>query len=447
MSKIEKREKDLTNQDSEISSYHFCVPKGWINDPNGLIYFDNKYHIFYQYNPNENHWNKISIGVAESDDLLIYKNFNVALAPTKEVDGIFSGSVTSSENGINLIFTKHIEKPNLRKESISAGFLDENNKIITDFEELIDLNLYPDIDIENFRDPFVYREKDTFYLFIASRDKEINRGKVVVFKSKSLKNFKFAFEIGPLEVFGDMVECPAVGKIGDDYILVYSYIEKAKDKDLHKTGYLVLNMDLENDYFAILKCGKIDNSLDFYAPQLFATKDNELGLISWFNSWDYKPIEQENNIDSCGLFTYPRILSLDHGLLIQKPYKEIMKKVKRQYQYDNGLIPTVSLIKLLAFDEFKIDFVDENGISKLELLYFKDKLFLKTNEIVSESIYKYKDLTLLIMLDKTSCEIFVNHGKETISRRVFFNSSKIKLNITKREHISNLLIAELNFDE
>lgn len=447
MSKKEENKKDLTNRDSGISNYHFCVPKGRINDPNGLIYFDNKYHIFFQYNPNENHRNKISIGVAESDDLLTYQNFNVALAPSKEVDGIFSGSVTSSENGINLIFTKHIEKPNFRKESISAGFLNENHKITTNFEELIDLDLYPDIDIENFRDPFIYREKDTFYLFIASRDKDINLGKVVVFKSKTLDNFKFAFEIGPLEVFGDMVECPAVGKIGDDYILLYSYIEKTKDKDLHKTGYLVLNMDLENDYFAILKCGKMDNSLDFYAPQLFATRDNELGLISWFNSWDYKPIEQENNLESCGLFTYPRILSLDHGLLIQKPYKEIMKKIKRQYQYDNGLIPTASLIKLLAYDEFKIDFVDEENKAKLEILYFKDKLFLKTSEIVSESIYKYKDLALLIMLDISSCEIFVNHGKETLSRRVYFNTSKIKLNITKREHISNLVIAELNFDE
>ena len=436
----------LNQKNEKLASYHFCAPKGWINDPNGVIFYKGNYHIFYQYNPNENYWNNISIGVAKSKDLLKYDSFNVALAPTKEVDGIFSGSITALEDGLHLIFTKHVERNNYRRESISAGFSLDGITFNTDFKELVDEHSLPLFDSENFRDPYIYKEKDTFYLFIASRDKEDNLGKIFVLRSKTLSNFKYYFEIGPLEVFGEMVECPAIGKIDNSYVLVFSKITKDKSgKDIHSTGYLIMDMDLENAYYAILKCGVLDGSKDFYAPQLFVTQDNKLALISWFNSWDYKPIEQDYNLESCGIFTYPRLLEIENGSLVQKPLKEIQKHVQSQFKYYGGFIKTTSLIKLVAFDEFKIDFVNEKGEKKLELLYYQDKLHLRSNDLIDSSIFDYKDeVTLLIMLDNTSCEIFINHGKETMSKRVYFNSDKLKLDISKKEHIDSLIIAELD---
>ena len=437
---------DSLNQKSQkLASYHFYAPKGRINDPNGVIFYRDNYHIFYQYNPYENHWNNISIGVATSKDLLKFDDFRVALAPTKEVDGIFSGSIIEKDNDLHLIYTKHIERNNFRKESISEAFSNDGIGFKSDFKDLVDEDTLPLFDSENFRDPFIYKEKDTYYLFIASRDKEENLGKVFVLRSKTLDNFKYYFEIGPLEVFGEMVECPAIGKIGDYYVLVYSKIKKDESgKDVHTTGYLLLDMDLENNYYAILKCGVMDASKDFYAPQLFKTKSGELALISWFDSWDYKPFEQEHNLESCGIFTYPRILEIENGAIIQKPYKEIQKHVETQFKYLGGFIKTTSLIKLVAFDEFKMDFINDKNEKVLELLYYKDRLHLRSGDLIDTSIFEYKEeVVLLIMLDNSSCEIFVNHGKETMSKRVYFNSDKLKLDITKQEHIDSLIVAEL----
>ena len=432
-------------KDEALASYHFYAPKGRINDPNGVIYFDDSYRIFFQYNPCENYWNDISIGVAKSKDLLKFDSFKVALAPNKEVDGIFSGSVITSEDGLHLIFTKHIEKPNFRKESISAAFSYDGYNFTTDFKEIVKEHTLPLYDTENFRDPYIYKEKDTYYLFIASKDTDENLGKVIVLKSKTLDNFEYAFEIGPLEVFGEMVECPAIGKLGENYILVYSKIAKDEDGNtIHTTGYLVLDMDLENNYFAILTCGELDRSRDFYAPQLFKTKDNELALISWFDSWDYKPIEQTNNLRSCGIFTYPRILAIENGFIVQKPYKEIQKHVTKQFKYYGGFINTTCLLKVVAFDECKIEFINEKDEKVLELLYYKDKLHLRSGDLIDSSIFEYnEEVALLVMLDKTSCEIFVNHGKETMSKRVCFNGDKVRLNITKKENIDSLIVAEL----
>ena len=435
----------LNQKSQKLASYHFYTPKGWINDPNGVIFYKDNYHIFYQYNPYENHRNNISIGVATSKDLLKFDDFKVALAPTKEVDGIFSGSIIEKDDNLHLIYTKHIERNNFRKESISEAFSNDGIGFKSDFKDLVDEDTLPLFDSENFRDPFIYKEKDTYYLFIASRDKEENLGKVFVLRSKTLDNFKYYFEIGPLEVFGEMVECPAIGKIGDYYVLVYSKIKKDESgKDIHTTGYLLLDMDLENGYYAILKCGVMDASKDFYAPQLFKTKSGELALISWFDSWDYKPFEQEYNLESCGIFTYPRILEIENGAIIQKPYKEIQKHVETQFKYLGGFIKTTSLIKLVAFDEFKIDFINDKNEKVLELLYYKDRLHLRSGDLIDTSIFEYKEeVVLLIMLDNSSCEIFVNHGKETMSKRVYFNSDKLKLDITKQEHIDSLIVAEL----
>lgn len=435
----------LNQKSQKLASYHFYAPKGRINDPNGVIFYKDNYHIFYQYNPYENHWNNISIGVATSKDLLKFDDFKVALAPTKEVDGIFSGSIIEKDDNLHLIYTKHIERNNFRKESISEAFSNDGIGFKSDFKNLVDEDTLPLFDSENFRDPFIYKEKDNYYLFIASRDKEENLGKVFVLRSKTLDNFKYYFEIGPLEVFGEMVECPAIGKIGDYYVLVYSKIKKDESgKDIHTTGYLLLDMDLENGYYAILKCGVMDASKDFYAPQLFKTKSGELALISWFDSWDYKPFEQEHDLESCGIFTYPRILEIENGAIIQKPYKEIQKHVETQFKYLGGFIKTTSLIKLVAFDEFKIDFINDKNEKVLELLYYKDRLHLRSGDLIDTSIFEYKEeIVLLIMLDNSSCEIFVNHGKETMSKRVYFNSDKLKLDITKQEHIDSLIVAEL----
>lgn len=73
--------------------FHFTPRVGWMNDPNGFSYYGGKYHLFYQYNPYDVHWDAMHWGHAVSDDMLHWAYLPCALAPDEDCDrvGIFSG--------------------------------------------------------------------------------------------------------------------------------------------------------------------------------------------------------------------------------------------------------------------------------------------------------------------------------------------------------------------
>ena len=106
---IEKT-KDKVSEGKMRQNYHFMAQQGWINDPNGLIYYKNKYHFFYQYNPYDAYWGAMHWGHAISDDMLHWEYLPVALAPSEPYDnhkegGCFSGSAIEHDGKLYLVYT------------------------------------------------------------------------------------------------------------------------------------------------------------------------------------------------------------------------------------------------------------------------------------------------------------------------------------------------------
>src|SRR5581483_47314 len=106
--------------------FHFSPAKNWTNDPNGMVYYDGEYHLFYQFNPLGDKWGHMSWGHAVSRDLVHWEHLSVALPEDKGVM-IFSGSAVvdwKNSSGFGkdgkpplvAIYTGHYTNPPLQNQ-------------------------------------------------------------------------------------------------------------------------------------------------------------------------------------------------------------------------------------------------------------------------------------------------------------------------------------------
>ena len=113
---IERAQQEINGKKDKVKNgkmrqhYHFMAQTGWLNDPNGLIYFQGKYHFFYQYNPYHGFWEWMHWGHAVSEDMLHWEYLPLALAPSESYDdhlrgGCFSGSAVEMDGKLYLVFT------------------------------------------------------------------------------------------------------------------------------------------------------------------------------------------------------------------------------------------------------------------------------------------------------------------------------------------------------
>lgn len=202
--------------------YHFTAPKNWLNDPNGLIYLDGVYHLYYQHNPLENKWGHMSWGHATSKNLLHWNHLPVAIPEIETKDTttwIFSGSAVLDEhnssgfgkNGkapVVAIYTA--DQPKQQKESQFIAFSNDGGLTYTNYAG----NPVVDIHKKDFRDPSViWLEDQHKWLMTVAVPAE---HKVQFYASANLKNWELLSEFGNQGDTRKIWECPSLTPMNVD---------------------------------------------------------------------------------------------------------------------------------------------------------------------------------------------------------------------------------------
>lgn len=284
---------DTTNTDYYRPSYHFTPLYGWMNDPNGMVYKDGEYHLYFQYNPYGSKWGNMHWGHAVSKDLVHWEHLDPAIA-RDPVGHIFSGSsVIDKKNtagfGKNAIIAIYTNNSVNHDEVQCIAYSNDNGRTFTKYEG--NPVLTPFDGLKDFRDPKVFwYEKGKCWYMIVSADKEMR-----LYKSKNLKKWNYVSAFG--KGIGQQpcqYECP-------DFFQLPVNGDKKKMKWVmtmninpgcwfggSATEYFV--GDFDGKKFTCPDANEVkwlDWGKDHYATVTFSnTGDRVLG-ITWMSNWQY----------------------------------------------------------------------------------------------------------------------------------------------------------------
>ncbi|MFV4930193.1 glycoside hydrolase family 32 protein [Lactobacillus delbrueckii] len=308
--------------DSFRPKEHFTAPVGWINDPNGLVYYKGWYHLFCQYNPYGAKWGTMHWYHARSKDLLNWEDLGVALMPEHDYErsGVFSGSAIVKGDRLYLLYTGHSIDPVSKKvmESQCVAWTDDG----LNFEKY-DKNpvLLPADGPEgqedaNFRDPKAFERDGKYYIVVAAGVS--GHGEVLLFESADLLKWDYVSSLLPQTDFmGKVTECPDFFTVdGQDYLAFSTIYGEGKPS---LVNLVKGKMDWEKHKFLPESQQLSDESPDFYASQSLEGKNGERIVIPWLRSVDYTDYLADTGHVWNGMMGMPRVLTVENGELVQRP--------------------------------------------------------------------------------------------------------------------------------
>ncbi len=419
-------------QDSHYPGWHLAPVTGLLNDPNGFIHFQGRYHLFYQWNPlGCQHANKCW-GHWSSSDLLHWQHEPIALMPDSEYDrsGCYSGSAVDNHGVLTLCYTGNVKFDNgertawqcLAVQNASGGF-DKRGPVIP----------LPEGYTGHVRDPKVWYHQQQWYMVLGAQDQK-KQGKVLLLRSDDLMQWQRLGEIagsgiGGLGDAGFMWECPDFFTLEDsDFLIVCPQgvaREETRFLNSYPSAYVCGALDYDRATYHHGPLVEMDAGFEFYAPQTTQSADGRRLLVGWMGVPDGEEMSQPTTAHGwIHQMTCVRELSSRHGKLYQRPIREL-QGLREDEQHWQGLADDAPVLDAQALE---LELAGQGPV----MLNFADTLILtwqpnglrlaRLSRMTGEWQYRYwpGDVRELhILCDRSSVEIFINGGEGVMSSRYF----------------------------
>lgn len=299
--------------------YHYRPLKGWVNDPNGLVYFQGYYHIFYQHAPDyEIPWKQpMHWGHARTKDFLEWEELPVALYPDKEYDdnGCWSGTAIVKDDVLYLVYASVHSSNNIQTVSVAYS---TDGVSFTKYAGNPVISTYPAKGGPDFRDPAVCYINGGYYCVMATGNAEDKAGRLLLYKSENLFSWDY---VGVMSEWADckFAECPSFMPSEDMYLLTASVCPLGK-----RHYFSVMYGDFQDGEFICKYTAEVDKGPDQYAGQAFRDHLGRNILISWIPGWSYRGFAEKD----VGCMSIPRELKLRDGIITAYPIEELQHLLK-----------------------------------------------------------------------------------------------------------------------
>lgn len=433
--------------------FHFTPREHWMNDPNGMIYYNGTYHLFYQYHPYSSVWGPMHWGHATSKDLLKWDHRPIALYPDKN-GMIFSGSAvwdknntsslgTSGKGPLVAIFTYHndsLAKSGSRVfQSQGIAYSNDDGTTWTKYQGNPVLG---NPGINDFRDPKVFWHEDSkkWIMALAVFDR------VHFYGSNNLKTWEKLSEFGlGYGVKNVLWECPDLFSLeykGKTIWVLLSNINPGGPNKGSSTQYFVGSFDGKTFQPYDQEIRWADFGPDEYAGVTWSNTGDRRIFTGWMSNWLYAQVVPTEKWRSA--LTVARELSIKEVggkfYLSSLPVKELNKYKGSNVPVQQGSISYdgTALIEVstIAANDFSFRISNNNGeyievgFEKNENRFYIDRTqsgktdFHKefAQKSVANRISTANTINLKLLLDQTSVELFGDDGLNVMSS-IFFPSS------------------------
>lgn len=398
--------------------YHIAAPSGWINDPNGLIHFGGRYHVFYQHYPYEPRWDSMHWGHVSSADLAHWKHEPVALAPDQPYEkGCFSGSAVDDNGTMTLIYTAHDDDNPIMETQCVARSFDGGQTFVKSPLNPVIPNFPPEC-TKDFRDPKVWKQDGRWQMVCGTSHN--GKGCVVLYTSDDLEHWEYRGVMAESDgTMGWMWECPNFCHVDGQDVLMVSPMGMPGHKNIALFG----KFDCASGRMTIDSWQDLDVGEHYYACQVMEYGDRVL-LFSWMNMMGAPDPSVED--DWCGAMTIPRELHMREGRLLQAPAPEL-KALRGEQLVSDGCPMCISKLKGSSLEiivgmtegEFTIRDGEETlfnvSVAGGQVFFALPGGKISTAALTTECT----DPGLHIFVDRSSVECFVNGGEVSFSERIF----------------------------
>lgn len=266
---------------------HITAPRNWLNDPNGPIKVDGRYHLFYQYNPDAPVWGPPHWGHVSSTDLVHWVDEPVALSPQPagpDRDGCWSGCVRLVDGVPTAFYTGVVETDGVRTESVCVAEGAPDLLTWRQASRPVIAGAPPEITGRYHRDPFLVRTAGGWRMLLGSglATADGRAGALLAYDSADFEDWSYRGVVysrpsgmGPIDT-GPMWECPQLLSDGTRDALILSNQFEGEPDPLRHVVYAVGRLGA--DRFVEEAIGRIDHGNAFYAP---ATLDDGDRTLMW----------------------------------------------------------------------------------------------------------------------------------------------------------------------